>query len=209
MPPTRHDITLGILAGGRASRLGGVDKAWIERDGIAQVARWQRRFSGETASVLVSANRDLDRYARIGLRAVADRSGGGDLGPLAGLDALATACETPWLLTLPVDLIGVNDCLLPSLLAAAYANGAHAVDDDGPQPLVALWPVAPLRIAAAQAIAARELAIHSLQRRLNMSAVRLDGVRFGNLNTPDDLAAAGAVPAIDPDAGPDAEAPPA
>ncbi len=198
MPATCHDITLGILAGGRASRLGGVDKAWLERDGIAQVQRWQRRFAGETAAVLVSANRQLDRYARVGLRAVSDRTGD-EIGPLAGLDALATACETPWLLTLPVDLVGVNECLLPSLIAAAGTNGAFAIDDDGPQPLVALWPVVPLRIATAQAIAARDLAIHGLQRRLGMAAVRLDGVRFGNLNTPDDLAAAGATPATDPD----------
>ena len=68
------------------------------------------------------------------------------------------------------------------------------MDDDGPQPLVALWPVAPLRSAAVQAIESRDLAIHSLQRRLRMTAVRLDGVRFGNLNTPEDLATVGAVP---------------
>jgi len=194
MPPILpSDITLGILAGGRASRLGGVDKAWLQRDGIAQVERWRRRFAAETIAMLVSANLRADRYERIGLRAVADRHER-DLGPLAGLDALAAACETPWLLTLPVDLVGVNDCLLPSLDAAAGAHGAYAVDDDGPQPLVALWPVAPLREATAHAIESGELAIHSLQRRLRMVAVRLAGVRFGNLNTPQDLAAAGVVP---------------
>ena len=187
------DITLGILAGGRASRLGGVDKAWLTRDGVPQVERWRRRFAAETATILVSANRRAERYEAIGLRAIEDRADP-DLGPLAALDALADACATRWLLTLPVDLVGVNDCLVQSLCAAAGEHGAHAVDDDGPQPLVALWPVAPLRSAAVQAIEARDLAIHSLQRRLRMTAVRLDGVRFGNLNTPEDLAAAGAMP---------------
>lgn len=194
MPPIPpSDITLGILAGGRASRLGGIDKAWLQRDGVAQVERWRRRFASETTDVLISANRGHERFERIGLRAVADRHDG-DLGPLAGLDALAAACDTPWLLTLPVDLVGVNDCLVPSLSAAASAHGAYAVDDDGPQPLVALWPAVPLREAATRAIAANDLAIHALQRHLRMVAVRLDGVRFGNLNTPQDLAAAGAVP---------------
>jgi len=191
IPPT--DITLGLLAGGRASRLGGIDKAWLTRDGIPQVERWHHRFAAETTTILVSANREPQRYERIGLRAVADRTSA-DLGPLAGLDALAAACETPWLLTLPVDLVGVNDCLLPSLIAAAGAHGAYAVDDDGPQPLVALWPVADLREATARAIQANELAIHSLQRQLRMVPVRLEGVRFGNLNTPQDLAAAGVAP---------------
>mgnify|MGYP003575677002 FL=1 len=189
----RTDITLGLLAGGRASRLGGIDKAWLTRDGVSQIERWRRRFAAETSTMLVSANRDPGRYERIGLRSVSDRTTG-DLGPLAGLDALAAACETPWLLTLPVDLVGVNDCLIPSLSAAADPHGAFAVDDDGPQPLVALWPVAPLRDATARAIELRELAIHSLQCHLRMVAVRLEGVRFGNLNTPQDLAAAGAKP---------------
>ncbi|BDU16370.1 NTP transferase domain-containing protein [Lysobacter auxotrophicus] len=187
------DITLGILAGGRASRLGGIDKAWLMRDGMPQVERWRKRFATDVSNVIVSANREPERYERIGLRAVRDRVTV-DLGPLAGLDALAAACQTPWLLTLPVDLIGVKDCLVPSLSAAAGSHGAYAVDDDGPQPLVALWSVASLREATAHAIDAGDLAVHSLQRRLRMVAVRLDGVRFGNLNTPQDLAAAGAVP---------------
>lgn len=191
--PAASDITLGILAGGRATRLGGIDKAWLERDGVPQVVRWQRRFAHETGAVLVSANRNLERYAVIGLTAVPDRTLA-DLGPLAGLDALAEACATPWLLTLPVDLVGVNECLLPTLVALAGANGAFAVDDDGPQPLVALWRVRALQDAAAAA-ATGEVAVHALQSTLGMAAVRFDGVRFGNLNTPDDLAAAGITPA--------------
>lgn len=183
------DITLGILAGGRATRLGGIDKAWMRREGLAQVLRWQRRFADEVATTLVSANRDLNRYANEGLVVVRDRTPD-DVGPLAGLDALAFACGTPWLLTLPVDLVGVNDCLLPSLGAAAGEWGVFAVDDDGPQPLVALWRVDMLRHAVVDAIAARTTAIHALQRGLRMAAVRLEGVRFGNLNTPEDLAAA-------------------
>jgi molybdopterin-guanine dinucleotide biosynthesis protein A len=189
MTPAPSAITLGILAGGRATRLGGIDKAWLERDGIAQVIRWQRRFANETAALLVSANRDLHRYAEAGLRAVPDRTTR-DIGPLAGLDALAAACTTRWLLTLPVDMVGVNECLLPTLASAAGDTGAHAVDDDGPQPLVALWRVDALRDAMPLALAG-DGAVHALQRRLGMAAVRLAGVRFGNLNTPDDLAAAG------------------
>lgn len=188
--PTSSNITLGILAGGRATRLGGLDKAWLQRGGEPQVLRWRRRFSSETAAVLVSANRDPSRYAEAGLEVVADRLSD-DLGPLAGLDALAAACNTTWLLTIPVDLVGVNECLLPTLIAGSAANGAYAHDDDGPQPLVALWRVAALRDAVAAAIATGDTAVHGLQTGLAMACVRFDGVRFGNLNTLDDLAAAG------------------
>jgi len=183
------DLTLGLLAGGRGSRLGGADKAWLERDGIPQVLRLARRFPGETGPVLVSANRGLGRYADAGLDAVADRLPEGS-GPLAGLEALAAACATPWLLTLPVDVFDVNDCLVRTLAGGAAPHGAVAEDADGLQPLVALYRRDPLRQALAAMIAAGELAPRGLQRRLHLSVVRFPGVRFGNLNTPQDLAAA-------------------
>jgi len=187
IPPT--DLTLGLLAGGNASRLGGLDKAWLARGGVPQVLRWARRWPGEHAAVLVSANRDPDRHAAAGLAVVADRAPG--LGPLCGLDALAAACATPWLLTLPVDLVGANDCLIRTLASKRGADGAFAVDDDGPQPLVALWRVAALRDACAAAIAADARAVRALRERLDLAAVVFSGFRFGNLNTPDDLRAAG------------------
>jgi molybdopterin-guanine dinucleotide biosynthesis protein A len=93
-----------------------------------------------------------------------------------------------------VDLVGVNDCLLPSLCSARGENGAFAIDDDGPQPLVALWRVEAASLALSQAVERNDAAIHSLQGRLRMTGVRLEGVRFGNLNTPDDLRAAGVTP---------------
>lgn len=184
-----NDITLGLLAGGKASRLGGLDKAWLEREGMPQVLRWQRRFSSEVAAMLVSANRDPDRYAAHGLIVVPDRIP--DAGPLGGLDALAARCETPWLFTLPVDLVGTNDCLLRTLASMRGDDGTYAVDDDGAQPLVALWRRDALRMACADAFAAGAGAVHALQARLRMPPAVFSGFRFGNLNTPADLEAAG------------------
>lgn len=182
------EISLGILAGGRASRLGGIDKAWMRRDGIAQIVRLIRRLRLEVGAILISANRDLDRYAGHDCQVVRDMHVG--LGPLSGLHALAQAADSKWLLTVPVDVVDINDCLLPSL-AAAGAQGAYAIDDDGPQPLVALWPLLALRDATNQAIASHQLAVHALQARLAMPGVAFHGLRLGNLNTPEQLAAAG------------------
>jgi molybdenum cofactor guanylyltransferase len=188
-PISSSDITLGLLAGGKASRLGGIDKAWLERDGVPQVLRWRRRFSDEVSALLVSANRDPDRYAAHDLIAVPDRTP--DAGPLGGLEALAGACTTQWLFTLPVDLVGTNDCLLRTLANLRGGDGAFAVDDDGVQPLVALWRCDALRVACAEALVAGDCAIHALQSRLHMARVVFSGFRFGNLNTPDDLHSAG------------------
>ena len=186
--PASSDTTLGILAGGHASRLGGIDKAWMHRDGVPQVLRLSLRLGPDMAQVVVSANRDLPRYAQAGLRAVPDRHPG--IGPLGGLHALAHACDTPWLLTLPVDIVDASD-RLPGMLAAAGEPGAWIVDDAGVQPLVARWRVVALRAGLAEAITVHDYAVQGLQRRLGMRAVRLSGVRLGNLNTFQDLQAAG------------------
>lgn len=188
-PFQTSDVTLGLLAGGRATRLGGLDKAWLERGGIPQVLRLARRFDAQVSAVIVSANRNRERYEANGLASVADRFG--DAGPMAGIEALAHACRTRWLLTLPVDVIGINECLLPSLAAAAGEQGAFALDDEGVQPLVALWPTERLRTTSADALARDDLSVQGLQQAMAMSPVRFAGVRFGNLNTPADLVAAG------------------
>ena len=183
------DIALGILAGGRGTRLGGVEKAWIVRDGRTQVERLAERFAHEVAQTLVSVNRDLARFEALGLAAVPDRTP--DLGPIGGLDALAHACATQWLLTVPVDLVFVNDCLLQTL-ASAGGQGASIDDDAGPQPLVALWNVQALRAAFPRprdSGTTADLSVRVLQHELSMPRVRLKGVRLGNLNTPADLAA--------------------
>lgn len=206
MLPVPADITLGLLAGGRATRLGGLDKAWLRRDGEAQVLRLARRFAPWVGAVAVSANRDLPRYAGHGLRAVADRSA--DLGPLGGLDALAEVAATPWLLTLPVDALDPDPSWLTALAAAQSGQGAYAVDDDGVQPLFALWPLPPLRAALAPALAQRRLAVRQLQAAMGMAASRLSGLRLGNLNTPADLTAAGVAPDTEIHTDPDAASAP-
>ena len=184
----RGALTLGILAGGRATRLGGRDKAWLQRDGVPQVVRIARRFDAECGAVLVSANLDLSRYAEHGLRAVADEVA--DIGPLGGIDMLCAHCETPWLLTMPVDIVDANDCLLRTL-ANAGDDGAVADDGDGLQPLVALYRVEALREAVAAAIAAGDFSVQAMQQRMALARVRFAGLRFGNLNTPADLRLAG------------------
>lgn len=197
----RHEVTLGILAGGRAQRLGGCDKAWLQRDGQALVQRLAQALAPSVAAVLVSANRDLPRYAAAGLHALPDRTAAPpgaerSLGPIAGLDALASVCATPWLLTLPVDLCRLPPALLDMLIAAGGdGDGAYAEDDDGVQPLVALYRIASLRPVLAAALEAGRYAPRALQQRLALACMPLPGLKLGNLNTPQDLRAAGILPA--------------
>lgn len=185
------EVTLGILAGGRASRLGGLDKAWLRRGGTAQVLWLHDRLQAGTSAVLVSANRAATRYEMAGLAVVPDRYT--DIGPLGGIDALAQACATSWLFTVPVDVADVDATVLAALVGASGA-GAWVEDDDGIQPLVALWNVAALRAALPECRVAGNYAVQALQRRLDMRPARLPGVRLGNLNTVEDLETWGVEP---------------
>jgi len=182
-----NDITLGILAGGRATRLGGEDKAWAVYRGETLIERTSRALDDAFAARVVSANRDLDRYAALGLRVVIDRVADSP-GPLAGLDALLATCETPLLLTIPVDLRDIPHDLAVRLYSAGE-GGAVARDSTGLQPLIALWPVERARIAVAQALAGGEQAAHRVVAQLDLPVACFDGADFGNLNTPDDFLA--------------------
>jgi molybdopterin-guanine dinucleotide biosynthesis protein A len=186
--PQGAGVTLGILAGGRATRLGGRDKAWLQRDGVPQVVRIADAWSRGCDAVLVSANQRLSRHAEHGLQAVADASP--DLGPLGGLQALAAACGTDWLFSVPVDAIAPGKGVLAALQGSG-GDGAVLEDDDGLQPLVALYRVATLRAALAGAFASGDLAVQASQARMHLPRVRIGGLRIGNLNTPQDLRLAG------------------
>jgi molybdopterin-guanine dinucleotide biosynthesis protein A len=183
--PSRDRASLGILAGGRGLRLGGVDKAAIEVQGVSLLQRVLDAAGSGFAQVLVSHNRpDAPLRAHFharALRFVADDAAAGE-GPLAGLDALLQACQGEWLLTLPVDLAHPSRTLVDALLAQ---EGAVARDAEGLQPLVALWPVAPAREAVREALARGDRAVHPLVARLGLHAV--DTPRLGNLNTPQDF----------------------
>jgi len=184
-----EDVTLGILAGGQATRLGGIDKAWLHRDGVPQVLRWQAQFAHATCRVLVSSNRPGNpRWAQHGLTTVTDLHPA--CGPLSGLEALALACNSAWLFTLPVDLVEIPADALRALVAVAAGTGVAAEDRDGPQPLLALWNVMRLSKALPAAFDTGDYSVRRLQQRLQMRTYCWQGVRFGNLNRPDDLIAA-------------------
>jgi molybdopterin-guanine dinucleotide biosynthesis protein A len=187
--PAPADVTLGLLAGGAGRRLGGVDKAWLERGGVPQVVRIAGAAAPFAGAIVVSSNADPRRFEAHGWPVVRDALPG--QGPIAGLDALARACRSDWLLTLPVDLVEVPPSAIDTLLATACGGGAGGwvEDADGPQPLVAVWRAGPLRASAASAIESGDLAVHDLGSRLDMVRVHLPDVRFGNLNTESDLRA--------------------
>ena len=181
----RDQVALGILAGGRASRMGGADKALVSFGGERLVDRVLAAVGPGYAASLISYNLASNGHLPRSLLPVADLRAGNP-GPLAGIEALLNACEARWLLSLPVDIEKVPPRLFDQFAEFAQDGiGVRARDEEGEQPLVALWPVPEARAAVRAALDAGEGAVHRVQDRLGFRVRELP--RLGNLNTPADL----------------------
>lgn len=116
-------ITGVILAGGEGRRMGGADKGLLLFDGRSLVAQVLERLRPQVASVLISANRNLDAYRRFGVPVLTDRLPG-HAGPLAGVQAALAQAATPLLLSVPCDSPALPADLAARLLAALETGGA-------------------------------------------------------------------------------------
>src|SRR5262249_62300734 len=112
---TRDRTTAGvILAGGRASRMGGRDKAFAAVDGEPIAVRTVRLFQGLFEQVIVSTNRP-ERFGAFAVDTVPDLRPG--CGPLAGIEAAMLASRHPWVFVVACDMPGLDADGLGWLLA--------------------------------------------------------------------------------------------
>ena len=121
-----QDITALILAGGRGSRMGGVDKGLQNFKGMPLALHTLTRLqiSGGVGEIMLNANRNLAAYESLGVPVWPD--GLADYpGPLAGFLTGLERCETPYLLTVPCDTP-----LLPLDLAQRLATALEAQEAD-------------------------------------------------------------------------------
>ena len=147
-PPMHIEaITAVILAGGRGSRMGGVDKGLQNFNGVPLALHTLLRLSPQVGDVMINANRNLAAYESFGVPVWPDATSMGDYaGPLAGFMTGLERCETPYLLTVPCDTP-----LFPHDLVARLADAleeqsadfavASAPEEDGqsrPQPVFCL-----------------------------------------------------------------------
>lgn len=133
-------ITGVVLAGGRGRRMGGADKGLQEYRGRPLVAWVLERLAPQVDELLLSANRNQERYAAYGYRVVPDRLPG-FAGPLAALDAALAAAAHPLLAIVPCDSPFLPVDLVARLYAALAAGGADlavARTIARPQPLFCL-----------------------------------------------------------------------
>ena len=126
-PPMHIEaITAVILAGGRGSRMGGVDKGLQNFNGVPLALHTLLRLSPQVGDVMINANRNLAAYESFGVPVWPDVASMGDYaGPLAGFMTGLERCEKPYLLTIPCDTP-----LFPHDLVARMADAFEASDAD-------------------------------------------------------------------------------
>ena len=143
-PITADQVTGCVLAGGRATRMGGVDKGLQPFNGQPLALQALQRLAPQVGPLLINANRHLDLYTALGepfgAQICADPLPDYP-GPLAGFLAGLTHCKTPWLLCIPCDTpLFPADLLACMGRAYVQADGqadiiiAHGLDTERAEP---------------------------------------------------------------------------
>jgi len=122
--PTALNITGLVLAGGRGTRMDGLDKGLVLLDGKPMVAHVIARLAPQVHSLIINANRNQDSYAAFGHPVWADEQPD-FAGPLAGLQAGLHRCTSPYLVTAPCD-----SPYLPHDLVQHLAQALASADTD-------------------------------------------------------------------------------
>ncbi|MBE7419443.1 MAG: molybdenum cofactor guanylyltransferase MobA [Ideonella sp.] len=122
IPP--DDITGIVLAGGRGSRMGGVDKGLQNHRGVPLALHALLRLQPQVGQTMLNANRNLAAYESMGVPVWPDTEGDFP-GPLAGVLVGLERCETPYLVTVPCDTPN-----FPLDLVQRLADALHAEDAD-------------------------------------------------------------------------------
>lgn len=198
LPPAA--ITGLVLAGGRAERMGGIDKGLIPYLKKPLIETALARLQGQVSTILINANRNRNNYENYRYPVIADdntiNSMPSYFGPLAGFMVGLQHCQTEYLLTVPCDspLFPLD---LGSRLSAELLRGqfdlvfARSVDSSGQRWNQAVFCLMKKTVQSslAQFLASGERKIDRWFENVNSSAVLFENeLSFANANTPAELA---------------------
>ena len=185
----KGDITGLVLAGGRGSRMGGVDKGLQPHRGMPLAMHALLRLSPQVGEIMINANRNLAAYESMGAAVwpdvLADYPG-----PLAGFLTGLEHCATPYLATVPCDSPLFPTDLVARLGERLDAEGSElamaATFEDGElrlQPVFCLMRSNVMEsLVRFTATGARK--IDAWTATLRMTTVRFDDAgAFANANT--------------------------
>jgi molybdopterin-guanine dinucleotide biosynthesis protein A len=198
----KNQITGIVLAGGRGSRMGGVDKGLQLYNDTPLAKHAIQRLRPQVGQLLINANRNLEIYktwgsavaAEVVIDELADFAG-----PLAGFLVGLQQCKTPFLMTIPCDTPRFPSNLVARLSEALVQNDADIAmvsspDDAGVlrhQPVFCLMKRELVEsLTAFTDAGGRKIGAWAMQHKLarvNFNEVHDDPKAFYNANTLEDL----------------------
>ena len=187
-------ISALILAGGRGSRMGHVDKGLQPFRGSTMVQHVLERLAPQVGDVAINANQNLAAYAALKVPVWPDETTG-FAGPLAGLEAGMRHCATPYMLSAPCDSPFLPGDLAARLFHALQSQGADvalAVTQEAgmrkqPHPVFCLVKTALLPVLSTY-LAAGGRRVDGWYAELKVAEVLFDDSdAFRNINTLDEL----------------------
>lgn len=181
-----------ILAGGRARRLGGVDKGGLVVGGRAIIERELEVLRQVTPDVVIIANQAA-AYAHLGVPIEADATAGA--GPLGGICAALARTDLAYTLIVACDMPFLSVAFLQHLVSRVRGvDVALPRTEDGYHPLCAAYARTALPAIRARMSAGR-LDVVGLVREVRveeigpeeLEAFDPERVMLSNVNTPEDL----------------------
>src|SRR5450830_117460 len=117
-----------ILSGGRATRMGGVDKGLVQLQQKPLIQHVIDRLRPQVDEIIINANREIEQYLALGYPVLQDevlQVGTPDfIGPLAGVHLGLKHAQHSYLLTAPCDSPLLPLDLAPRMLASLLKNNA-------------------------------------------------------------------------------------
>ena len=191
--PVGLDVSAAILAGGRARRFGGADKASLPVGRARILDRQLAALSAVAGDICIVSN-DPERYAGIGVRVIPDAIA--DAGPLGGIYTALLDAVHDRVLVIACDLPFVTAALLERLIAES--DSGDEIDAVVPRSARGIEPLCALYRKRCAAAARGRIESGALQVAGLLDAVRTrelgpdalaafdDGSLFENVNTPHD-----------------------
>ncbi|MBN6066191.1 molybdenum cofactor guanylyltransferase MobA [Aggregatibacter actinomycetemcomitans] len=183
-------ISAVILAGGRATRMGGADKGLQLLHGKPLFQWISERLRSQVAQVSVNANRHRECYAAAGLPVFADNLEGFQ-GPLSGILTALERSDTDFVLFVPCDSPFFPENLLEKLKSAVIFHGvsvAYAHDGEREHPTFCLMARSLKDKLAAYLASGERRMLHFMRQNGAVSVDFSENKKaFANINTLDEL----------------------
>tara|TARA_B100000686_G_C16763306_1_gene960153 strand:- start:1698 stop:2294 length:597 start_codon:yes stop_codon:yes gene_type:complete len=98
----KMNIMIGILAGGKATRMNNQDKGLVMYNGKYMIENIIKAVSPHTKNITINANRNILKYEKLGFPVVKDFYEG-YVGPLSGIYSILNTTKSKYLMVLPCD----------------------------------------------------------------------------------------------------------